>query len=84
MWAILGCLALVANVARAQYLTAVGTCYLNPFPGGIKPKIFTGIGDITGPVVETNMMGYAVLAQTDTGLHMRSAHVLSHHIYDVH
>ncbi|THH07802.1 hypothetical protein EW145_g3130 [Phellinidium pouzarii] len=30
-----------------------------------------GIGDVTGPVVETNMMGYASLAQTDTGLHMR-------------
>ncbi|KAF7317824.1 hypothetical protein MKEN_00870300 [Mycena kentingensis (nom. inval.)] len=30
-----------------------------------------GIADITGPVVETNMMGYAVLGQTDTGLHMR-------------
>ncbi|KAK7030958.1 hypothetical protein VNI00_013905 [Paramarasmius palmivorus] len=30
-----------------------------------------GVGDITGPVVETNMMGYASLAQTDTGLHMR-------------
>ncbi|ESK90041.1 neutral ceramidase precursor [Moniliophthora roreri MCA 2997] len=30
-----------------------------------------GIGDITGPVVETNMMGYAALSQTDTGLHMR-------------
>lgn len=30
-----------------------------------------GIGDITGPVTETNMMGYASLAQTDTGLHMR-------------
>ncbi|EIM80776.1 Neutral/alkaline nonlysosomal ceramidase [Stereum hirsutum FP-91666 SS1] len=30
-----------------------------------------GIGDITGPVVETNMMGYASLAQTDTGLYMR-------------
>ncbi|KAI0343537.1 Neutral/alkaline nonlysosomal ceramidase [Trametopsis cervina] len=30
-----------------------------------------GIGDITGPVVETNMMGYASLAQTDTGLHLR-------------
>ncbi|KAI0733823.1 Neutral/alkaline nonlysosomal ceramidase [Fomitopsis betulina] len=28
-----------------------------------------GIGDITGPVVETNMMAY--LQQTDTGLHMR-------------
>ncbi|GJJ09908.1 hypothetical protein Clacol_004132 [Clathrus columnatus] len=30
-----------------------------------------GIGDITGPVIQTNMMGYANLAQTDTGLHMR-------------
>lgn len=30
-----------------------------------------GVGDITGPVVETNMGGYASLAQTDTGLHMR-------------
>ncbi|KAJ7200981.1 Neutral/alkaline nonlysosomal ceramidase [Mycena rebaudengoi] len=30
-----------------------------------------GVADITGPVVETNMMGYASLAQTDTGLHMR-------------
>ncbi|KAJ7174628.1 Neutral/alkaline nonlysosomal ceramidase [Mycena filopes] len=30
-----------------------------------------GIADITGPVVETNMMGYASLAQTDTGLHLR-------------
>ncbi|KZT18577.1 Neutral/alkaline nonlysosomal ceramidase [Neolentinus lepideus HHB14362 ss-1] len=30
-----------------------------------------GIADVTGPVVETNMMGYANLAQTDTGLHLR-------------
>ncbi|KAJ6571882.1 Neutral/alkaline nonlysosomal ceramidase [Mycena capillaripes] len=30
-----------------------------------------GIADITGPVVETNMMGYASLGQTDTGLHQR-------------
>ncbi|KAF8341009.1 Neutral/alkaline nonlysosomal ceramidase [Amanita rubescens] len=30
-----------------------------------------GIGDITGPIVETNMMGYASLPQVDTGLHMR-------------
>ncbi|CAK5278266.1 unnamed protein product [Mycena citricolor] len=30
-----------------------------------------GVADITGPVVETNMMGYASLAQTDTGLHQR-------------
>ncbi|KAH7101621.1 ceramidase [Auriculariales sp. MPI-PUGE-AT-0066] len=31
-----------------------------------------GVGDTTGPVVETNMMGYASLDQTDTGLHMRT------------
>ncbi|KAI0753569.1 Neutral/alkaline nonlysosomal ceramidase [Daedaleopsis nitida] len=30
-----------------------------------------GIADITGPVVETNMMGYASLSQVDTGLHLR-------------
>lgn len=84
MWVTLGCLALVANVARAQYLTGVGTCYLKPFPGDDKPRKFTGVGDITGPVVETNMMGYADLAQTDTGLHMRWAHVFSHHIHDAH
>ncbi|KAJ7683523.1 Neutral/alkaline nonlysosomal ceramidase [Mycena rosella] len=30
-----------------------------------------GIADITGPVVETNMMGYASLGQTDSGLHQR-------------
>ncbi|KAF9047592.1 ceramidase [Panaeolus papilionaceus] len=30
-----------------------------------------GIGDITGPVVETNLMGYASLNQVGTGLHMR-------------
>ncbi|KAJ7702808.1 Neutral/alkaline non-lysosomal ceramidase-domain-containing protein [Mycena rosella] len=30
-----------------------------------------GTADVTGPVVETNLMGYASLAQTGTGLHMR-------------
>ncbi|KAJ7458594.1 Neutral/alkaline nonlysosomal ceramidase [Mycena latifolia] len=30
-----------------------------------------GTADITGPVVEMNLMGYASLAQTGTGLHMR-------------
>lgn len=30
-----------------------------------------GIGDVTGPVVETNMFGYASMAQTDSGVHMR-------------
>lgn len=39
--------------------------------GGSTYLLGVGIGDVTGPVVETNMMGYANLAQTDTGLHMR-------------
>lgn len=30
-----------------------------------------GVGDVTGPVVETNLMGYASLGQVGTGLHMR-------------
>ncbi|CAD6893059.1 unnamed protein product, partial [Tilletia caries] len=30
-----------------------------------------GIGDITGPVVGINMMGYASMPQTNTGLHIR-------------
>ncbi|KAJ7072962.1 Neutral/alkaline nonlysosomal ceramidase [Mycena amicta] len=30
-----------------------------------------GIADITGPVVEMNLMGYAALPQTGTGLYMR-------------
>ncbi|KAL8281306.1 hypothetical protein RQP46_006340 [Phenoliferia psychrophenolica] len=31
----------------------------------------TGIGDITGPIVGINMMGYAEITQSGTGLHMR-------------
>lgn len=40
---------------------------------GVQAQYLLGLGtaDITGPVVETNMMGYASLGQTDTGLHMR-------------
>ncbi|SAM69971.1 related to neutral ceramidase [Ustilago bromivora] len=30
-----------------------------------------GLGDVTGPIVEVNMMGYASLPQTNTGLHIR-------------
>ncbi|CAO1628197.1 unnamed protein product [Sympodiomycopsis kandeliae] len=30
-----------------------------------------GIGDVTGPIVQTNQMGYASTAQVNTGLHMR-------------
>ncbi|KAG8961490.1 hypothetical protein FRC03_005332 [Tulasnella sp. 419] len=33
--------------------------------------IFKGIADVTGPVVETNMFGYASLDQNDAGIHMR-------------
>lgn len=45
----------------ASRVSAAGSTYL----------LGVGIGDVTGPIVETNMMGYANLAQTDTGLHMR-------------
>ncbi|QRV84194.1 hypothetical protein RhiJN_12210 [Ceratobasidium sp. AG-Ba] len=46
---------------------------LVPLPGCVAQEYLlgVGIGDVTGPVVETNMMGYADLSQTDTGLHMR-------------
>ncbi|KAJ7435456.1 Neutral/alkaline nonlysosomal ceramidase [Mycena galericulata] len=45
----------------------------NPNPNAADGQYLLGLGiaDITGPVVETNMMGYASLPQTDTGLHMR-------------
>ncbi|EKM81296.1 hypothetical protein AGABI1DRAFT_112961 [Agaricus bisporus var. burnettii JB137-S8] len=71
------------NVMRGSfyYLTAFlasSSVFSNGASGGIGIKganaqylLGLGIGDITGPVVETNMMGYASLAQTDTGLHMR-------------
>ncbi|KAF9461830.1 Neutral/alkaline nonlysosomal ceramidase [Collybia nuda] len=53
--------AFVASTSLLQPPTMVSAQYL----------LGLGTGDITGPVVETNMMGYASLAQTDTGLHMR-------------
>jgi len=60
------------------YLTAfvASTSLFHGTPVGIQAVsaqylLGLGTGDITGPVVETNMMGYASLAQTDTGLHMR-------------
>lgn len=60
------------------YLTAfvASTSLFNGAPMGFQAVsaqylLGLGTGDITGPVVETNMMGYASLAQTDTGLHMR-------------
>lgn len=30
-----------------------------------------GIGDVTGPIVQTNQMGYASMPQVNTGLHLR-------------
>lgn len=50
-----------SNEQNPLVAAATGSTYL----------LGVGIGDVTGPVVETNMMGYANLAQTDTGLHMR-------------
>ncbi|KDR69911.1 hypothetical protein GALMADRAFT_255768 [Galerina marginata CBS 339.88] len=57
------------------YLTAflVSSAVLPNGSPGVSAQYLLGLGtgDITGPVVETNMMGYASLGQTDTGLHMR-------------
>ncbi|KAI0820986.1 Neutral/alkaline nonlysosomal ceramidase [Irpex lacteus] len=57
------------------YLTTllVSTTVLSQNGAGVGAQYLLGLGvaDITGPVVETNMMGYASLAQTDTGLHLR-------------
>ncbi|KAF8308277.1 Neutral/alkaline nonlysosomal ceramidase [Clavulina sp. PMI_390] len=55
------CLAQWHSPQQATLVSAASTTYW----------LGTGIGDVTGPVVETNMMGYASLSQTDTGLHMR-------------
>ncbi|KAF9221073.1 Neutral/alkaline nonlysosomal ceramidase [Gyrodon lividus] len=74
-------LAWLREVTRAIFLY-LATCFVTGSGTGA-PRSVTGnvndgqyligvgIGDVTGPVVETNMMGYASLAQTDTGLHMR-------------
>ena len=56
-----GLLSLYALAAASTAVAAQDPPYL----------IGLGIGDVTGPVVETNMMGYANLPQTDSGLHMR-------------
>ncbi|KAG9042279.1 hypothetical protein FS837_011082 [Tulasnella sp. UAMH 9824] len=62
-------------------LALLGT--ISPSRNTDQPSLFTstrregvyllgvGIGDVTGPVVETNMFGYASMAQTDSGVHMR-------------
>ncbi|KAL1682695.1 Neutral/alkaline nonlysosomal ceramidase [Schizophyllum commune] len=74
---------LAAAMTRVVWYLSAFCASLNVFPnGGAITGVLgqhndgiyllgLGTGDITGPVVETNMMGYASLAQTDTGLHMR-------------
>ncbi|KAI0740585.1 Neutral/alkaline nonlysosomal ceramidase [Earliella scabrosa] len=64
-----------ALLCLTAYLTTA-TVFLNGAQPGVQGVaaqylLGLGIGDVTGPVVETNMMGYASLAQVDTGLHMR-------------
>ncbi|KAJ6546078.1 Neutral/alkaline nonlysosomal ceramidase [Mycena vulgaris] len=44
---------------------------VNPSAAAGQYLLGLGIADITGPVVETGMMGYASLPQVGTGLHMR-------------
>ncbi|KAJ7193999.1 Neutral/alkaline nonlysosomal ceramidase, partial [Mycena pura] len=68
---------------RLLYALFASTTFLSPSspssssttlnPAAAKGQYVLGLGvaDVTGPVVETNMMGYASLDQTDTGLHMR-------------
>ncbi|TFY57319.1 hypothetical protein EVG20_g8593, partial [Dentipellis fragilis] len=83
-----------AAVGFAAFVASASILSGNQAAFGLQPVaaqylLGLGIGDITGPVVETNMMprtnfetlvsapglsysrGYASLAQTDTGLHMR-------------
>ncbi|KAJ7074829.1 Neutral/alkaline nonlysosomal ceramidase [Mycena belliarum] len=61
LYAILAPTALFAPASTNKPAGAVNGQYL----------LGLGIADITGPVVETNLMGYASLGQTGTGLHMR-------------
>ncbi|KAG8750799.1 hypothetical protein FRC14_000216 [Serendipita sp. 396] len=56
---------LVSSWYAAALFSLYPSCALAQYLLGV------GMGDITGPVTETNMMGYAALSQTDTGLHMR-------------
>jgi hypothetical protein len=49
------------SATLALLFAAVGSSYL----------IGTGIGDVTGPAAEVNLMGYAVFAQVAGGIHLR-------------
>ncbi|KAI0705267.1 Neutral/alkaline nonlysosomal ceramidase [Cerioporus squamosus] len=64
-----GVLCLTALLASANVISSGASAGVQ----GVSAQYLLGlgIGDITGPVVETNMMGYASLGQTDSGLHMR-------------
>ncbi|ETW74738.1 hypothetical protein HETIRDRAFT_391411 [Heterobasidion irregulare TC 32-1] len=64
-------LCVTAFLASASVLGPGAQTALGVQPVAAQYLLGLGIGDITGPVVETNMMGYASLAQTDTGLHLR-------------
>ncbi|KAK7691528.1 hypothetical protein QCA50_004927 [Cerrena zonata] len=63
--------ALVCLVALVASVNVFNFGAVAPYGVQAQYLLGLGIGDITGPVVETNMMGYANLPQTDTGLHMR-------------
>ncbi|KIY52549.1 Neutral/alkaline nonlysosomal ceramidase [Fistulina hepatica ATCC 64428] len=56
----------MVRVWRGLAALAIATCVARA-----QYLLGLGIGDITGPVVETNMMGYGDISQVDTGLHMR-------------
>ncbi|CAL1711862.1 unnamed protein product [Somion occarium] len=62
-----------ALLCLVTFAASVNILNYGGVPMGVQAQYLLGlgIGDITGPVVETNMMGYASLGQTDTGLHMR-------------
>ncbi|KAG2015237.1 ceramidase [Coprinopsis cinerea AmutBmut pab1-1] len=56
----------------AAFLATSSVLQQNVVPGVAGQYLLgLGIGDVTGPVVETNMMGYASLEQNGRGLHMR-------------
>lgn len=50
---------------------AVGSALLAASAASAQYQLGLGTGDITGPPVEINFMGYASLGQVGTGLHMR-------------
>ncbi|KAF7289178.1 hypothetical protein MIND_01378900 [Mycena indigotica] len=55
---------------RLLYLL-LPTSFFGWAPSGSNYLLGLGVADITGPTVEENLMGYAVLSQVGTGLYMR-------------